>query len=116
MMLMVMGTVALTWYSPLFRFVRFVLMESMVVRAVLYTIGSLVWRGRLRFEGRSFSVTEFVRKAKEQKRKLSKKSTKDLQRTSTELILRFIVYENQRWWLGLDWTIKLFPNERTPWY
>ena len=35
--------------------------------------------------------------------------------TAPELMLRFTVYENQRWWLGLDWTIKLFPNERTPW-
>lgn len=27
----------------------------------------------------------------------------------------FTVYENQRWWMGLDWTAALLPNERPSW-
>ncbi len=27
----------------------------------------------------------------------------------------FIVYENQRWWMGLDWTAALLPGERPSW-
>ncbi|KAG6820874.1 hypothetical protein H0H93_010218 [Arthromyces matolae] len=41
--------------------------------------------------------------------------------TSTSLVpvpsLRFIftIYENQRWWMGLDWTAALLPGERPSW-
>ena len=27
----------------------------------------------------------------------------------------FIMYENQRWWMGLDWTAALLPGERPSW-
>ncbi|KAG6908395.1 hypothetical protein DXG01_004824 [Tephrocybe rancida] len=27
----------------------------------------------------------------------------------------FTIYENQRWWMGLDWTAALLPNERSSW-
>jgi len=27
----------------------------------------------------------------------------------------FTVYENQRWWMGLDWTAALLPGERPSW-
>ncbi|KAG6813670.1 hypothetical protein H0H92_008518 [Tricholoma furcatifolium] len=27
----------------------------------------------------------------------------------------FTIYENQRWWMGLDWTAALLPNERPSW-
>ena len=27
----------------------------------------------------------------------------------------FMVYENQRWWMGLDWTAALLPGERPSW-
>ncbi len=44
-----------------------------------------------------------------------KKTNKDKNKTSTDLIFRFVLYENQRWWLGLDWTTNLFLNERPAW-
>ncbi|KDQ21814.1 hypothetical protein BOTBODRAFT_169013 [Botryobasidium botryosum FD-172 SS1] len=34
---------------------------------------------------------------------------------STSLRFRFTLYENQRWWMGLDWTAALLPNERPSW-
>ncbi|TEB37554.1 hypothetical protein FA13DRAFT_1752294 [Coprinellus micaceus] len=37
--------------------------------------------------------------------------------TNTASTLRFLftVYENQRWWMGLDWTAALLPGERPSW-
>ncbi|KAH8925824.1 hypothetical protein BT69DRAFT_1317983 [Atractiella rhizophila] len=32
-----------------------------------------------------------------------------------ELLVLFTVCENQRWWMGLDWTAALLPNERASW-
>lgn len=31
------------------------------------------------------------------------------------IYFRFEVHENQRWWMGLDWTSALLPNERPSW-
>ncbi|EJD03017.1 uncharacterized protein FOMMEDRAFT_168105 [Fomitiporia mediterranea MF3/22] len=45
-------------------------------------------------------------------------STSSLLRTlDTSHSVRFLitVYENQRWWVGLDWTAALLPSERPPW-
>lgn len=33
-----------------------------------------------------------------------------------ESYYRFEIYENQRWWMGLDWTHALLPGERPTWY
>jgi len=30
--------------------------------------------------------------------------------------VQFTVFENQRWWVGLDWTHALLPGERASWY
>jgi hypothetical protein len=35
--------------------------------------------------------------------------------TSARLRFLFTVCENQRWWMGLDWTAALLPNERPSW-
>ncbi|CAG8586551.1 10604_t:CDS:2 [Paraglomus brasilianum] len=77
-----------------------------------------VWGGKFQPEAvRGFSVAALVRKAKEQQRRnVSKKTNgKDGSKNSTEIVYSFVLYENQRWWLGLDWTTNLFPNERPAW-
>ncbi|OBZ82953.1 Peroxisomal membrane protein PEX30 [Choanephora cucurbitarum] len=35
--------------------------------------------------------------------------------SQVEMIFQFEVYENQRWWLGVNWTTNMMPSERTPW-
>jgi len=35
--------------------------------------------------------------------------------STTELRLLFTIFENQRWWMGLDWTAALLPAERPSW-
>ncbi|EGG01132.1 uncharacterized protein MELLADRAFT_117855 [Melampsora larici-populina 98AG31] len=32
-----------------------------------------------------------------------------------EIEVRFTIFENQRWWMGLDWTNTLLPHERPNW-
>lgn len=39
----------------------------------------------------------------------------DVPKPSPPLRFLFTVYENQRWWMGLDWTAALLPNERPSW-
>ena len=34
---------------------------------------------------------------------------------TTRVQFAFMVYENQRWWMGLDWTAALLPGERPSW-
>lgn len=35
--------------------------------------------------------------------------------TRSEMVFQFEVYENQRWWLGVNWTTNMMPSERGPW-
>lgn len=35
--------------------------------------------------------------------------------TAAPIYFRFEVHENQRWWMGLDWTSALLPQERPSW-
>ncbi|CAG8568394.1 2102_t:CDS:2 [Ambispora gerdemannii] len=115
---LVTGTVVLVWNGPWFRVIRYSLMQSPLFRGTVSFLIGFIWGGRLKQEGvRGFSVASLIRKAKEQQKKLiARKASKDDSKTSTtDLIFRFVLYENQRWWLGLDWTTNLFPNERAPW-
>lgn len=33
----------------------------------------------------------------------------------SEMVFQFEVYENQRWWLGVNWTTNMMPSEREAW-
>ncbi|ORZ09193.1 Peroxin/Dysferlin domain-containing protein [Absidia repens] len=37
------------------------------------------------------------------------------QTTKCEMVFQFEVYENQRWWLGANWTSNMLSTERGPW-
>ncbi|RIA87608.1 integral peroxisomal membrane peroxin-domain-containing protein [Glomus cerebriforme] len=115
----ILGTFGLVWHSPWFKFTRYALMQSALFRGLISLISVYVWRGNSSQQGeRGFSVGALIRKAKEQQKKIAGKKVnndKDVTKTCTDLIFRFVIYENQRWWLGLDWTTNLFLNERPAW-
>ncbi|CAG8607581.1 1854_t:CDS:2 [Paraglomus occultum] len=114
----IIGTLALIWNSPWFRVIQHVSMQNVFIRGCVVFIVGFVWVGKFQPEGvRGFSVAALVRKAKDQQRRnVSKKTNgKDGSKNSTEMVYSFVLYENQRWWLGLDWTTNLFPNERPAW-
>src|SRR6185312_10348087 len=103
---------------PWFRVIRHVSMQNVFIRGCVVFIVGFVWGGKFQPVGvRGFSVAALVRKAKDQQRRnVSKKTNgKDGSKNSTEMVYSFVLYENQRWWLGLDWTTNLFPNERPAW-
>ena len=39
----------------------------------------------------------------------------DADNSSEPIYYRFEIHENQRWWMGLDWTAALLPQERPSW-
>ncbi|KAG8767264.1 hypothetical protein FRC12_006365 [Ceratobasidium sp. 428] len=44
-----------------------------------------------------------------------KKNTTSSTLQPAKLRFRFDILENQRWWVGIDWSSALLPNERTSW-
>ncbi|KAG9118698.1 hypothetical protein FRC07_006663, partial [Ceratobasidium sp. 392] len=47
--------------------------------------------------------------------KVVKKNTSASTLKPVNLRFRFDILENQRWWVGIDWSSALLPNERTSW-
>ncbi|KAI3624047.1 hypothetical protein CBS14141_002475 [Malassezia furfur] len=65
----------------------------------------------------SENVSAFWRSvAPKQLRGASTALVQDTRHAAThETVFQFEIYENQRWWIGLDWTAALLPNERPSW-
>lgn len=93
----VSGTILLSWRAPWAIYLRGELWRNAYVRWAVYRAWSRISGNPLRPmslpPGTSSIVPEKVNS------------------------LRFVfdVYENQRWWVGLDWTAALLPNERPSW-
>ncbi|KAG0227625.1 peroxisome- protein [Actinomortierella wolfii] len=81
---------------------------------------------------RSFSVKDIIARAVGQRKKkdgeddldstsftprtVYKTSTGyDIEEDHATMYYKFVLYENQRWWLGLEWTPMMLPNDRAPW-
>ncbi|KAI9255640.1 Peroxin/Dysferlin domain-containing protein [Phascolomyces articulosus] len=69
-------------------------------------------------------ITRLMKRARREKSKAmavikSENQVEEQNTTSnglrTEMIFQFDIYENQRWWLGMDWTTNMMPSERAPW-
>ena len=54
----------------------------------------------------------FIAYVKDRLKTLKRNKSKN---KSKETLFRFEIYENQRWWMGLDWTHALLPGERPTW-
>lgn len=128
--LLVVGTVALSWASPWTRVARMAFQRSIILRYVWrMSLSYLIalasphsWRG-------SYSIKTVLQKATEQQLQLLSEWRDGPEAQQTEageekekesakqadLVFTFTVYENQRWWLGLEWTTNMLPNDRPPW-
>ena len=104
-----LGCVVLTWCSPWATLIRLALWRSALVRrtvkgCVRVLSGSenlsSAWRSMVptRTHGRSSALVK-----------------SDSNAETHETVFQFEIYENQRWWIGLDWTAALLPNERPSW-
>lgn len=109
---LVVGCVALTWCAPWAKLVRMAIWRSAFVRRGVCAAV------------RVLSGSETMRQAWQAARPapVSGRTTAATQRTDKgtevreyETLFRFRIYENQRWWIGLDWTAALLPQERPSW-
>lgn len=94
------GLVALTWCAPWAKLLRMALWRSALIRrTVLGVVACLSGSNTLEHAWRT-SKPKVATVGKTQK---------------YETRFEFAIYENQRWWIGLDWTAALLPNERPSW-
>ncbi|KAJ7115493.1 Peroxin/Dysferlin domain-containing protein [Mycena crocata] len=93
------GTVVLTWRAPWAVALRNTLWRSAWFRWGVYRLSSAVTGQPLPLASQSALSAAAV---------AAPTPTKSLR-------FLFTVYENQRWWMGLDWTAALLPAERPSW-
>ncbi|KAL1956471.1 hypothetical protein VTO42DRAFT_7269 [Malbranchea cinnamomea] len=118
------GTIVLTWHSKPARISRVILWRSATIRRICSVITGLQFsRGPSADEkGKSKSSSKLdglsVRTSRNKGNKSSHAteiSTEKRGGNSSGIRFTFILYENQRRWLGIGWTTSLFAYERAPW-
>ncbi|TFK75316.1 hypothetical protein BDN72DRAFT_874554 [Pluteus cervinus] len=93
----VLGSIVLVWRAP----------WAVVLRS---TIWSSAW-----FRWSVYKTWAYVSGNPLPPRAMSPQSVASAASTINSLRFLYTVYENQRWWMGLDWTAALLPNERPSW-
>ncbi|KAJ5752484.1 peroxisomal membrane protein Pex23-Penicillium chrysogenum [Penicillium odoratum] len=100
---MTVGTVVLTYHSRPARVSRVILWRSRLVRRLCAMVTGL-------------SVTEPPSNSqKAQAQGMGLNVSTKRRRDSGGVRFTFVVFENQRRWLGIGWTYSLFPSERDAW-
>jgi hypothetical protein len=109
------GTIALTWHSRPARVSRVILWRSLTLRRFCSLITGLDLSANkgAKTQGRLAPPTLPPRK-KSQIGLASELATKR-RADSSGVRFTFILFENQRRWIGLGWTTSLFAYERAPW-
>ena len=93
----IVGTLLLSWRAPWVLLIRSTFWRSAWVRWTIYYAWSCL-------SGEPLPP-----------RILSLQPTLTTPKPVNALRFLFTVYENQRWWMGLDWTAALLPGERPSW-
>lgn len=108
------GTIILTWHSTPARVSRVILWRSVFMRKTAAFITGLEFDTSAHPEGGSVLRPRFGKRTKSQTGLASEVATKQ-RPDSSGVRFTFILYENQRRWIGLGWTTSLFAYERGPW-
>lgn len=111
--ILTIGTVILTWHSRPARVSRVILWRSVLMRRAAAFVTGLELdtspdRG-------SDSLLHSLRSRKKSQTGLASEIATKRRPDSSGVRFTFILYENQRRWLGLGWTTSLFAYERGPW-
>jgi len=116
-MVLVAGTLFLTWHSRPNRVSRAILWRSALIRRVLATLTGLHFSDNLTPPPPSDAPALSPRKQTEYQEKASLAAEAAAKRRPDAPGVRFtfILYENQRRWVGLGWTTSLFAYERAAW-
>ena len=121
---LVAGTLVLTWHSRVMRVSRTIIWRSAAVRRLASAITGLHFEnpskalppklapgnGQATGQGKESELTKAFRKPSLQVNHRRSGSSK-----SAGVKFTFILYENQRRWVGLGWTNNLFAYERPAW-
>lgn len=100
-LLALFGTVLITWRAPWAR----------ALRAIF--LASAFWR---HFSARVWAIlsgTPLAQPSRPQPQPGA--DALSVQEDGPSVRFLFTIYENQRWWVGLDWTAALVPSERPSW-
>lgn len=111
------GTVFLTWHSRPNRVARAILWRSALVRRVCAVVTGLHFTDTLTPPGDPENPPLPPRKQSDYHEKASLAASSAVKRRPDAPGVRFtfILYENQRRWVGLGWTTSLFAYERAAW-
>lgn len=109
LLVLLIGTLVLSWHSPALRVTRIVLSRSTILCSVFSMLTGLRLGGWSQ-EHRQSSLLEAVQKQRSDAEK-HKKGKRD-----ESVIFSYSICENQRKWIGIGWTASLFPNERVMFY
>ncbi|OJJ59401.1 hypothetical protein ASPSYDRAFT_57001 [Aspergillus sydowii CBS 593.65] len=101
--IMVVGTIILTYHSRTARVCRVILWRSLTIRRICAMITGL-----------SFDLDKDKSHVMQSHGHAANVATRR-RGDSSGVRFTFIIYENQRRWLGIGWTYSLFPSERAAW-
>lgn len=100
-LLAILGTLVITWRAPWARTLRSVFAASAFTRHGLARVWSVL-SGEPMPDVSQQPLAPIL-------------DTLSAQEKGPSVRFLFTVYENQRWWVGLDWTAALVPSERPSW-
>ncbi|KAL5340549.1 integral peroxisomal membrane peroxin-domain-containing protein [Aspergillus crustosus] len=101
--LLVVGTIIITYHSRTARVCRVILWRSLTIRRICAMITGL-----------SFTLDADKAHVMQSHGHAANVATRR-RGDSSGVRFTFIIYENQRRWLGIGWTYSLFPSERAAW-
>ncbi|PVF92128.1 hypothetical protein CPB86DRAFT_830204 [Serendipita vermifera] len=100
------GAILLTYRAPWAVTTRVILSRSAYVRAA--------WRYVISWLSGTQTLPSFVSKPLLSRKDTVKAEAKGTAKSTHHAFL-FTILENQRWWVGIDWTAALLPSERPSW-
>ncbi|ODV98086.1 hypothetical protein PACTADRAFT_26711, partial [Pachysolen tannophilus NRRL Y-2460] len=109
-MLLATGIFILTYHSTWSRVTRKILWKSKTVRLLCFYITGLNFSGG----NNGNNKNSLFKLAMSKTLKSSNLNSKDLSKDGA-IRFTYVLYENQRRWLGIGWTSNLLSYERTPW-
>lgn len=109
------GSFALTWRAPWARTIRGILLSNGWVRFLSRRAFQLSTGTASAIEMSSDLHTQSRSSATAKGSAVPNLDVPEDVPPPSKLRVRFTVQENQRWWMGLDWTAALVPQERASW-
>ncbi|VEU22362.1 DEKNAAC103365 [Brettanomyces naardenensis] len=103
----------LTYHSPWSRVTRRILWRSQTFRLLCFYLTGLDFEQQQHNAGKSTLFNYAVTRTNKKLREVTQKATGSGKNGPVRFT--YVLYENQRRWLGIGWTPNLLSYERTPW-